>query len=65
VTLPSPHHLYWPDLDIDLAVDSLDHPERYPLVSRVSPERPAAQKRGRAGKRKTSGTSSTGGREVV
>lgn len=33
VTLPSPHHLYWPDLDVDLAVDSLDHPERYPLVS--------------------------------
>lgn len=33
VQLPSPHHLYWPDLDIDLAVDSLDHPERYPLVS--------------------------------
>ncbi|OFW04912.1 MAG: hypothetical protein A3I61_17055 [Acidobacteria bacterium RIFCSPLOWO2_02_FULL_68_18] len=24
VTLPSPHHLYWPDLDIDLAVDSLE-----------------------------------------
>ena len=34
VDLPSPHHLYWPALDIDLAVDSLDHPERYPLVSR-------------------------------
>ena len=35
VTLPSPHHLHWPELDIDLSVDSLDHPERYPLVSRV------------------------------
>ena len=34
VELPSPHHLYWPELDVDLAVDSLDHPERYPLVSR-------------------------------
>ena len=34
VDLPSPHHLYWPALDIDLTVDSLDHPERYPLVSR-------------------------------
>ena len=34
VELPSPQHLYWPELDIDLAVDSLDHPERYPLVSR-------------------------------
>ena len=35
VTLPRAHHLYWPDLDVDLAVESLDHPERYPLVSRV------------------------------
>ena len=30
---PSAHHLYWPMLDIDLAVDSIEHPERYPLVS--------------------------------
>ncbi len=35
VELPSPHHLYWPDLDIDLAVESLSHPERFPLVSRI------------------------------
>lgn len=28
-------HLYWPDLDIDLAVESIEHPERYPLVSGV------------------------------
>ena len=34
VTRPAPHHLYWPDLDVDLAIDSLDYPERYPLVSR-------------------------------
>lgn len=32
---PSPHHLYWPDLDVDIAVDSIDHPEAYPLVSRA------------------------------
>ena len=38
VRLPSPHHLYWPDLDIDLAVDSLDHPDRYPLVSQAWPD---------------------------
>lgn len=45
VKLPSPHHLYWPDLDVDLAVDSLDHPERYPLVSQARPNprlKPAA-----------------------
>ena len=35
VEMPGPHHLYWPELDVDLAVDSLDHPERYPLVSRA------------------------------
>lgn len=35
VERPSPHHLYWPDLDIDLAVESLHHPEAYPLVSKA------------------------------
>ena len=25
MVLPSPHHLYWPDLDIDLAVESIEH----------------------------------------
>lgn len=34
VELPSPHHLHWPALDIDLAVDSIRHPEKFPLVSR-------------------------------
>ena len=24
----------WPDLDVDLEVDSLKHPERYPLICR-------------------------------
>jgi hypothetical protein len=38
VQLPSPHHLYWPDLDIDLAVESIEHPERYPLVSQAQPD---------------------------
>jgi hypothetical protein len=31
---PAPGHLYWPALDVDLAVDSIEHPERYPLTSR-------------------------------
>jgi len=39
VELPSAHHLYWPDLDIDLAVDSLMHPERYPLISKAQPNK--------------------------
>ena len=29
----TPDHLFWPDLDVDLSIDSIDHPERYPLVS--------------------------------
>ena len=37
VQLPSPHHLYWPELDIDLAVESIEHPEKYPLVSQAQP----------------------------
>lgn len=36
VELPSSHHLFWPDLDIDLAVESLTHPEKYPLISSVN-----------------------------
>lgn len=40
VERPSAHHLYWPDLDVDLAVESLAHPERYPLISRVRATRP-------------------------
>src|SRR6476661_8543341 len=39
VQLPSPHHLYWPDLDIDLAVESIEHPEKYPLVSQAQPNK--------------------------
>lgn len=29
----SPEHLYWPDLDIDLDLDSIANPERYPLIA--------------------------------
>jgi Protein of unknown function (DUF2442) len=35
VELPHPRHLYWPELDVDLAVESIEHPERFPLVSKV------------------------------
>jgi Protein of unknown function (DUF2442) len=38
VQLQSPHHLYWPDLDVDLAVESIEHPEKYPLVSQAQPK---------------------------
>ncbi len=28
---PSPDHLTWPDLDIDISVESVEHPDRFPL----------------------------------
>ncbi len=37
VTRLGPENLHWPDLDVDLTIDSIEHPERYPLVSRVMP----------------------------
>jgi hypothetical protein len=40
VERPNVDHLYWPDLDVDLAVESIEHPERFPLVSRIVAERP-------------------------
>lgn len=48
VELASSRHLYWPDLDIDLAVESIDHPERFPLVSK---ERSNNALKGRRAKR--------------
>ena len=28
-------HLYWPDLDVDLEIDNLENPSKYPLQSTV------------------------------
>lgn len=28
------HHLWWPSLDVDLHLESLAHPEHFPLVAR-------------------------------
>lgn len=36
VELLSLNHLYWPELDVDLAVESIRHPERFPLVSKIN-----------------------------
>ncbi len=35
VELPSAGHLYWPDLDVDLDLESVRHPKKLPLVSRL------------------------------
>ena len=31
VELTNKEHLYWPNLDVDINVDCLKHPEKYPL----------------------------------
>ena len=33
VVLLHEEHLFWPQLDVDLTVESVRHPERFPLVS--------------------------------
>ena len=35
VELIHDYHLYWPDLDVDLEIDNLENPEKYPLKSKV------------------------------
>lgn len=32
---PAPGHLYWPVLDVDLSINSIEHPERYPLKAKT------------------------------
>ena len=29
-------HLYWENLDVDLNIDMIEHPERYPLQAKAS-----------------------------
>ncbi len=36
VISPRPDHLRWPALDIDLHIDALENPERYPLIAATS-----------------------------
>ena len=46
VEVAGPEHLRWPDLDVDLALESIEYPERFPLVSGArsngSPRAPAS-----------------------
>jgi hypothetical protein len=30
----SPGHFYWPDLDVDLGIETIKHPERFPLKAK-------------------------------
>ena len=31
---PSPGHFFWPDLDVDLTPEIIEHPERFPLKAK-------------------------------
>jgi hypothetical protein len=47
VELQHGHHLRWPSLDVDLDLDRMAKPERYPLVSAPRKARAAASAAGR------------------
>ena len=36
VEWPTPNHLYWPQLDADLSVESIRNPQAFPLMSKAS-----------------------------
>jgi len=36
VERPQSDHLYWPDLDVDLHAESIEHPEHFPLKAKVT-----------------------------
>ena len=41
VERPQADHFYWPDLDVDLSLECIEDPERFPLVS--DPERSSSR----------------------
>ena len=50
VKWPGPNHLYWPDLDVDLAVESIRHPEKFPLISKPPRQTRRSSRQIRAGR---------------
>ncbi len=45
VALIHDDHLYWPDLDVDLEIDVLQNPEKYPLLSKEKVKKTLAKGR--------------------
>ena len=33
----SPDQFHWPELDVDLCLESIRHPDRFPLTAKLSP----------------------------
>ena len=31
---PTPGHFYWPELDVDVGIETIEHPERFPLKAK-------------------------------
>ncbi|RMD51933.1 MAG: DUF2442 domain-containing protein, partial [Nitrospirae bacterium] len=31
-----PDHFYWPELDVDLSVEIIEHPDRFPLKAKIN-----------------------------
>jgi hypothetical protein len=44
------YHLYWPELDVDLEIDNLENPEKYPLKSKITQSHLPGQSSGSATK---------------
>src|SRR3989304_6536239 len=42
------YHLYWPELDVDLEIDNLENPEKYPLKSKITKSHLTGQSSGSA-----------------
>ncbi len=34
VEIAAPGHIRWPELDVDVAIESIDHPEKFPLKAK-------------------------------
>lgn len=34
---PSPNHYHWPELDIDLGLKTIEHPQQYPMLAQGLP----------------------------
>lgn len=50
-------HFYWPDLDVDLSLEILRHPQEFPLLARgvAASGRPSPRSIRKSGQRKPSG----------
>jgi hypothetical protein len=51
VQLLHSYHLYWPELDVDLEIDNLENPEKYPLKWKTTKSHLTSQSSGSAKKR--------------